>query len=1024
MGVFDDFLKPQPAPWVSPFQGPLGPFGLGFTPSALGTPFGPSTMAAPTLAPTPYAPTDAQQQLFAGQIATFNAPPRPQQGNDPTPQQIYDAIINGQGLGTLPIAGTGSLGITPPAGPIGPVGTPGGPDDLFVGVPGIAGPAGGKGKKKKKQTGILPPWLQALIQNPPTPAPYVPLKNPSPSYKPLTDDKIEAMRLEAYNRQDHDIHEALVEYALVRKRVANSPDMTVKSKRQANAWIDARIRTIERQQKAERASGIATATQLRASGQAAAEMQMGLGEAVGRNYTEAAKVLNTLGQGVGAGVQAMGDQSLQNIGIAGQPTSPLAGGLMPGAIPATSGQAVATVGGALPAQNLALQAAGAGPGYVSGGVTNILGQTAAQILAGGNQMALGAQIAGAQRARDLNAKIQEAQEQFPQLYSQLLGTNQAHQDAINKQLLDMAQGGLETVFKASQIPIDRIDKLAGQKFEEAKFANSYSLDVWQGINALNSADRAHQDAVNALQYQKYSDTIARGFDYVRIVQSIKAANQKAAAAGKSGAKLPTVAQARVRYNKFTDAMAGLAGRFQFTNGAGIPAVYGEPEIINGESFRKMINTPVTIDEAIKQLSLKFPDQTGYSGPGATKAEKLQRHAFLEAIKDQYGLKGLGWTDAMAEAGIGPIPGTDFIGKLPLLPIYTLHGEVKNGWKEEGDKHDPMNFGNPFYDKWFEEHGGKIYKGGGGGITGPYPTIPPNSPGWVKKWFDKEFGPESENYKRYHGGEYSGATGGASSGTAHNASYSNSSNPWAKTAATIATQYGVPPNIFVAQMTQESGLNPNTRASSAGAQGIAQIVPASHPGAPPASDPMGQLRYAAKWMSELHQKYGNWEQALSVYNSGQPDTYKDPSFARGETYNYVRSIMGNAGQMGGAQTVAYRPNTGKVAIAGPTTNIDSDFLQRISAAAAAVGATQIIIESGYRDPDYNRKIGGAKDSNHTYGHAIDGYAVINGQRIPLGVALAGIVGQYGLRSGANDPTFFRGKPDPNHVDDNFNKGGYV
>src|SRR6266496_1657529 len=106
----------------------------------------------------------------------------------------------------------------------------------------------------------------------------------------------------------------------------------------------------------------------------------------------------------------------------------------------------------------------------------------------------------------------------------------------------------------------------------------------------------------------------------------------------------------------------------------------------------------------------------------------------------------------------------------------------------------------------------------------------------------------------------------------------------------SVKYGVDPNFFEAQIKQESGFNPSAR-SGAGAIGIAQIVPKYHPGVDP-RDPIASLDYAAKYMSGLQKKYGNYEQALSVYNSGRPDAYKDPNFAKGQTYNYVKSIMGS------------------------------------------------------------------------------------------------------------------------------------
>lgn len=109
------------------------------------------------------------------------------------------------------------------------------------------------------------------------------------------------------------------------------------------------------------------------------------------------------------------------------------------------------------------------------------------------------------------------------------------------------------------------------------------------------------------------------------------------------------------------------------------------------------------------------------------------------------------------------------------------------------------------------------------------------------------------------------------------------------AVAAAKRNGIDPNLFVRQINQESGFNPNARSGS-GAIGIAQIVPKWHPGVD-VTDPVASLNYAAHLMGTLVRKYGGYEQALSVYNSGKPDAYKDPSFAGGQTYNYVKTIMG-------------------------------------------------------------------------------------------------------------------------------------
>jgi hypothetical protein len=111
----------------------------------------------------------------------------------------------------------------------------------------------------------------------------------------------------------------------------------------------------------------------------------------------------------------------------------------------------------------------------------------------------------------------------------------------------------------------------------------------------------------------------------------------------------------------------------------------------------------------------------------------------------------------------------------------------------------------------------------------------------------------------------------------------------KIAAQMAVKYHIDPRVFQRQIAQESGFDPEAK-SPAGARGIAQIVPRWHPEVNP-DDPIASLEFAARWMGQLYKQYGNYEQALSVYNSGKPDAYKDPHFASGQTYDYVRKIMG-------------------------------------------------------------------------------------------------------------------------------------
>lgn len=99
---------------------------------------------------------------------------------------------------------------------------------------------------------------------------------------------------------------------------------------------------------------------------------------------------------------------------------------------------------------------------------------------------------------------------------------------------------------------------------------------------------------------------------------------------------------------------------------------------------------------------------------------------------------------------------------------------------------------------------------------------------------------------------------------------------------------------------------------------------------------------------------------------------------------------------------------------------SAFLRQVAAAARAAGATSINVTSGYRSPAHNAAVGGVPHSNHMTGQAMDGYAYIPGHGwVPLGVALQGVAGRYGLRSG-NQPGFYHGGVDPVHIDNGANQ----
>ena len=123
--------------------------------------------------------------------------------------------------------------------------------------------------------------------------------------------------------------------------------------------------------------------------------------------------------------------------------------------------------------------------------------------------------------------------------------------------------------------------------------------------------------------------------------------------------------------------------------------------------------------------------------------------------------------------------------------------------------------------------------------------------------------------------------------------------YAGLAASYARKYGIDPEIFVRQMVQESGLNPDA-VSPAGALGIAQIMPktAKDPGygVAPVSDPTDpeeSLRFGAEYMRAMLDRYeGDYGKALAAYNAGPGAVDKAggvPPYR--ETQNYVSTILG-------------------------------------------------------------------------------------------------------------------------------------
>ena len=126
------------------------------------------------------------------------------------------------------------------------------------------------------------------------------------------------------------------------------------------------------------------------------------------------------------------------------------------------------------------------------------------------------------------------------------------------------------------------------------------------------------------------------------------------------------------------------------------------------------------------------------------------------------------------------------------------------------------------------------------------------------------------------------------------------NPYAADIAAAEINNGIPNKLLARLLYQESRFRDDIisgeKKSSAGAIGIAQIVPKWHPKVNP-YDPRDSIYYAAEYLSSLYRQFGSWRRALAAYNWG-PGNLSEAiqtagdnwiSIAPRETQNYVTQI---------------------------------------------------------------------------------------------------------------------------------------
>ncbi|MGB0959637.1 MAG: lytic transglycosylase domain-containing protein [Halocynthiibacter sp.] len=118
-------------------------------------------------------------------------------------------------------------------------------------------------------------------------------------------------------------------------------------------------------------------------------------------------------------------------------------------------------------------------------------------------------------------------------------------------------------------------------------------------------------------------------------------------------------------------------------------------------------------------------------------------------------------------------------------------------------------------------------------------------------------------------------------------------PYLAVARSVARRHGVPEDLFLRLIQQESAWKANAR-SHKGAIGLAQLMPATARklGVNP-KKPHENLEGGARYLRQQYDRFRSWRLALAAYNAGPAAVTKYngvPPYK--ETRNYVRKILGS------------------------------------------------------------------------------------------------------------------------------------
>ena len=246
-----------------------------------------------------------------------------------------------------------------------------------------------------------------------------------------------------------------------------------------------------------------------------------------------------------------------------------------------------------------------------------------------------------------------------------------------------------------------------------------------------------------------------------------------------------------------------------------------------------------------------------------------------------------------------------------------------------------------------------------------------------------------------------------------------------------TQFGM---LKKAVTQTESGGNPNA-ISKKGAIGLMQVMPGTakdiskwmgdgllDAGMSDArvteimSNPVLNERYGDFYLKKMIKEYsgkGGIEAALVGYNAGPGVAQKwiesgfDASVLPAETRGYVKKVMGQLPSMAADKMVDAGkgdPNgvtlefnrKGMAALSKQDESaLNPDLTNRVKTAFAGIGINKLRVTSGFRSEAENKRVGGAKKSQHQHGNAMDidvsGYSTQERVNIIKSLSASGITG---------------------------------